>query len=319
MTEIDTAANPDENLAQQDEAANTANAAKDAGIKADAKTVETKADAKVDTKAGDEKPAEDWRVKFAGGDEKELKRLARFASEADVFKAYRELEKKKSSGELVSKLSKDSTPEELAAWRKDNGIPETADKYELKFDNGLVIGEQDKPLIDEFVTKMHMENASPAQVKAAVASYYEILGKQQQAMAEQDSEYADQNIELLREEWGGDYKKNKNAVDGFINNFLPDDLRSAFINARMPDGKLLGANADIIKAFASIAYEINPAATVMPSSQNNPGAAINDEISSIEKLVGDRSSAYWRGPESDKMQSRYSELLSAREKIAARS
>lgn len=268
--------------------------------------------------AGDAKPADDWRVKMAGGDEKELKKLSRYASEADVYKAYRELEKKKSSGEFKAALPKDATPEQLTEWRKDNGIPEAPDKYDLQFDNGLVIGEQDKPLIDEFVTKMHGENASPAQVKAAIASYYEILGKQQQALAESDVSFKDEALEGLREEWGGDFKKNLNAVNGLLQS-LPEETRLAFETARTADGKLIGNDPAIIKWLAATAYEINPAATVMPSSVNNPGAAINDEIASLEKMVGDKGSDYWKGPNAAKNQARYLELLSAKEKIAARS
>ena len=315
--DIDTAANPSQ-APQDDKAVAKVDVVVEPAKKVDPATKSIAADKPDDViKADDTKPVEDFRVRMAAGDEKELKRLARFASEADVYKAFRELETKKSKGELVSKLAKDATPEQVAQWRKENGIPDAPDKYDLKFDNGLVIGEQDKPLIDEFVSKMHGENANPAQVKAAIASYYEILGKQQQAMAESDSAYKDESLEGLREEWGGDFKKNLNAVNGFLQS-LPEDTRLAFENARTPDGKLIGNDPAIIKWLAATAYEINPAATIMPSSVTNPGAAIGDEIASIEKLVGDRSSDYWKGPNAEKMQARYSELLSAREKINAR-
>lgn len=319
----DTAANSDANQTQQDDTVNSDTAVTDA--KSDAKPEgdtakqadrADKVDAAKD--AGDTRPDEDWRVKLAGGDEKELKRLARFASEADVYKAYRELEKKKSNGEFVSKLPKDPTPEQLAEWRKDNGIPEAPDKYDLSFDDGLVIGEEDKPLIDEFVTKMHGENATPSQVKAAIASYYEILGKQQQALAESDAAFKDETKELLREEWGGDYTKNLNAVTGLLES-LPEETRLAFETARTADGKLIGNDPAIIKWLAQTAYEINPAATVMPNSVNNPGQAINDEIASLEKMVADKQSEYWKGPNAEKNQARYLELLAAKEKIAARS
>ena len=309
---IDTAANP--SPAPQDDKAIIADTAAKPADQA-AKPADAADPAKA---AGDTKPSDDWRVKLAGGDEKELKRLARFASEADVYKAYRELEKKKSSGELKSPLPEKPTPEQLTEWRKDNGIPETPDKYDLKFDDGLVIGEQDKPLIDEFVTKMHGQNANPAQVKAAIASYYEILGKQQQALAESDVSFKDEVLEGLREEWGGDFKKNLNAVNGLLQS-LPEETRLAFETARTQDGKLIGNDPAIIKWLAQTAYEINPAATVMPGSLNNPGAAINDEIASLEKMVGDKTSDYWKGPNAAKNQARYLELLEARDRIAARS
>ncbi len=268
--------------------------------------------------SGDTKTAEgDWRVKLANGDEKELKRLARFASEADVYKAYRELEKKKDSGEFKRPYPKDGTPEDVSQWRKENGIPDAPEKYELSFENGLVIGEDDKPYIDKFLTEMHGKNASPEQVKAAIATYYNIIGEQQAQMAENDSTFKNTSLDELREEWGGDFKKNLAAVNNLLGS-LPEDTRLAFETARSADGKLIGNDPAIIKWLASTAYELNPAAAVMPSSVSNTGAAISDEIASIEKLVGDKTSAYWKGPEANKMQARYLELLTAREKISAR-
>lgn len=319
----DTAANPDVDLAQQDATVTKTDDA--AAAPADAKAADAKKPdapaAAADKGVDDAKPADDWRVRLANGDEKELKRLGRFATEADVYKAYRELENKLKSGEMKKGLPKDATPEDIAQWRKENGIPEAPDKYDLTFENGLVIGEEDKPYIDKFVTKMHGENATPAQVKAAVASYYEIMGEQQQAIAEADAQFKDSSLELLREEWGGDYKKNLNAVNGLISS-MPDEVRAYFETARTADGKVLGNDPEVVKWLAQTAFEINPAATVMPNSMSNPGAGITDEITSIEKMVGDRDSDYWRGAKeangNTKMQNRYAELIAARDKIAAR-
>ena len=305
--EIETVVNSGETQTQQDD-------------KAVAKVVvdDKKAEEKPADKAAEQKPADDWRVKLANGDEKELKRLARFASEADVYKSFRELEKKKSSGELKSSLPKDPTPEELTQWRKENGIPESVDKYDLTFEDGLVIGENDKPLIDKFVASMHGKNATQDQVKAAIATYYSLINEKQAAQAESDVAFKDQSLESLREEWGGEFKKNLAAVNSLLSS-LPDEVREYFESSRTPDGKMLGNDPAVIKWLAATAYELNPAASVMPSSVSNPAGAIGDEIASIEKMMGDKTSAYWKGAEAEKYQSRYLELITAREKINARS
>lgn len=261
-----------------------------------------------------EPAAEDWRIKLAGGDEKELKRLSRFASEADVWKAYRELEKKKSSGELKTPFPEKGTAEEIALWRKENGIPEAPDKYDLTFENGLVIGEEDKPIIDKFVSAMHEKNATPEQVKAALSTYYAALAEQKQAQAEADVSFKDTSLEELREEWGGDFKKNVNAVAGLLES-APDSVKEIFDAARTADGKIVGNHPDVVRWLAQMAFEINPAATVMPGSINNPSSAIADEIASIEKMIANRDDSYWKDP---KKQQRYQELLSAREKIGAK-
>lgn len=256
----------------------------------------------------------DWRVKLANGDDKELKRLARFASEADVWKAYRELEKKKSSGELKTPFPKDGTPEEITLWRKENGIPEAPDKYDLTLDNGLVIGEEDKPLIDKFISAMHGANATNEQLKAALNAYYSITAEQQQAMEAADVDFQDSALAELQAEWGGEYKRNINVLNNFISG-APDTVKE-MINSARYDGKVIGDHPDFVKWMTSLAFDINPAATVMPGSINNPSSAIADEIASIEGLIKSRDDAYWKSPEK---QQRYQQLIDARDKISAKS
>lgn len=267
-------------------------------------TTETKAEAK---------PADDWRAKLANGDDKELKRLARFASEADVWKAYRELEKKKSSGELKTPFPKDGTPEEITLWRKENGIPEAPDKYDLTLDNGLVIGEEDKPFVDKFVSAMHGTNATNEQIKAALNAYYSMTTEQQQAMEAADVDFQDSSLAELQAEWGGEYKRNINVLNNFISS-APDTVKE-MINSARYDGKVIGDHPEFVKWMASLAFDINPAATVMPGSINNPSSAIADEIASIENLIKTRDDAYWKSPEK---QQRYQQLIDARDKISAK-
>lgn len=267
--------------------------------------------AKDDNKA---QPAEDWRLKYAGGDEKELKKLGRFVSEQDIYKAYKELEKLKSLGHLKKPLPENPTKEEIAQWRNENNIPESVDKYDLTFENGLVIGEQDKPFIDEFVANMHGKNATNEQVKAAIQTYYDILGKQQEALAEQDSDYQTNSIMALKEEWAGDYKKNVTAVNNLLGE-APESVRDLVATARGADGSIIGNNPEVIKWLAKLAYEINPVASVMPSSMSNPAAGIEEEIAKIEDTIKKDPNAYWKGEKGEKMQARYRELLEAKLKM----
>ncbi len=256
----------------------------------------------------------DWRAKLANGDKKELERLSRFASETDVWKAYRELEKKKSSGELRSPFPKDGSPEEVSLWRKENGIPESADKYDIKLDNGIVIGEEDKPLVDKFVAAMHGTNATNEQVKAALGAYYNMMSEQQQAMEQADVDFQDSAIAELKAEWGGEYNRNTNILNNFIGS-APDSVKE-MINSARYDGKVIGDHPEFVKWMTSLAFEINPAATVMPGSVNDPSSAISDEIASIEKLIASRDDGYWKNPEKQK---RYVDLIDARDKINAKS
>src|SRR5437899_6272156 len=98
---------------------------------------------------------EDWREQIYGSDPKLLARLQRYGSVKDVANALVAAQNRISSGELKSALKANATPEEAAAWRLENGIPETPDKYDLKMPSGIVFGEADKPFIDSYPKHPH--------------------------------------------------------------------------------------------------------------------------------------------------------------------
>lgn len=78
----------------------------------------------------------------------------------------------------------DGAPEEVAAWRKDNEIPETADKYDIPAIAGHTWTDKDQPLIDGFKPVAHDLSLSQSQVNKLV----EWQVKEQQRAAEQMNE-----------------------------------------------------------------------------------------------------------------------------------
>lgn len=253
---------------------------------------------------------EDWRDQMANGDEKVRKQLDRFASPKDVTNAWRAMQTKLSSGELKSTLPKDAKPEDVAKWRAENGIPEKHTDY--KMPEGVVVGDADKPLIDLFLQEMHGKNASPEMVQTAVASYYKIQEQQAAAIAEADVAHKDEMENTLRAEWGPEYRSNVNAVVSMLST-APGGIKDKILSARMADGRAITNDPDVLRWLASTARELNPVATVVPAGGDQMGA-INDEIGALEKLMGNRSSEYWKGPNADKNQARYRQLVEARDR-----
>lgn len=256
----------------------------------------------------------DWREKMAAGDEKELKRLQRFTSPEAANKSWRALETKISSGEYKQTLAKDAKPEEVAAWRKDNGIPEKPEGYLEKLPDGIVVGEEDKPLLNLFVSDMHNLNASPDVVHAAIQSYYKVHEQATAEMAEQDANLARETEDSLRAEFGGEYRSNINALTGYLDT-LPKELSEGLKGARLANGQPLFANLEASKWFINLVREINPASTVVPGAGADAGKSIDAEIKGLEAQMGDKKSAYWKD---DKLQARYRELIDARDRMKSR-
>lgn len=310
----------DENAGDEGAAAAGASGNNDAASTGDqgAAVADKGAQSSVDTSKQNDKPAQiwpdDWRKHIAGEDEKELQRLGRFATPADVHKAYRALEARLSSGQLKSALPQNAKPEELAQWRKENGIPEAPDKYELKLANNMTVGDEDKPFVDEFLKVAHSLNMSPDQASAAVQTYFDNRARQAEMTAEKDESDRQAALDALNVEYGKEFRTNVNMVRATLERF-PSGIREALESARLPDGTALFNNPDVIRGFVTMAREIDPAATLVPSVQGDPVKAIQTEKAEIEKVMSTNRKAYNKD---EKMQARYRELIDAELKLNQR-
>jgi hypothetical protein len=154
----------------------------------------------------------DWRDRMAGEDKDFRKRLERFADETQLAKSYRSLEQKLSSGEFKKTLPENATAEETATWRKENGIPDKPEGYleKLALPNGMVVGEEDKPIVSAFAEMALSKNWSTAQLNDAVAWHYAMQDKQRAEMQEQDGSFRTTTEDALRNQWKADYRTNMN-------------------------------------------------------------------------------------------------------------
>ena len=259
----------------------------------------------------------DWREKTAeavigkkDGDDyaKELKRLQRINSPTETYKSFRELEKKFSSIKQAPELPKDATPEQVAEYRKAVGVPEKADGY-MDGLKDLPIGDELKPHVMKFLEDMHGKHASPAVVKDALQSYMAIAEANNQARSEADEEAKRVSRSELQKEWGGEYKTNFNAISGLMDQYPA--LKEALAFGRSADGTPIGYNAKAMRELAMLSREINPLHTIVTSGSGDKAQLVSDEIKHLEGLMGDHGSEYWKGPNAQKNQERYRELVGA--------
>lgn len=249
---------------------------------------------------------DNWRELYAGGDEKKLSKLGRYASPSAAFDGLFAANNKLSSGEYKpnTPFPDQGTDEEKAAWRELNGIPNDPQGYEFKD-----IPEEDKEFVDALGEYAINQNIP----KQHTMAFVEFL-KEQDSKAREYEELADANAkqtaeDALHVEWGNDYRKNVNAIHGFLDS---QGLKDVILNGRGPDGTPLGSNPDVMKALAALAFEMNPVSTIMPNLGANPAAALEDEITAIEKVQKENINSYYKD---EKMQERYRQLLEARMKM----
>ena len=255
-----------------------------------------------------------WRESYADGDEKKISRLAKYPAPTDAFNALIAAQNKISEAGLKEPFPIKGTVDEQSAWRAANNVPEAADKYDLKFEDGFVIGDEDKARTESFLKSAHADHLPNSVVKNMIRWSYAQQESEIAAQNEADKTLATATQEELRTEWGADYKGNMNVIHGLLDLAGNPDLKNSIMGGRLADGTPIFASAPALKWLAQLAREINPVTTLVPPGTGDIGAAIGDEIANIEKLMGNKVSDYWKGPKAEKMQERYRQLVAARDK-----
>lgn len=261
---------------------------------------------------------------MAAGDKAFEKMLERYDSPSAVAKALRELRTKMDSGELKAPpkpIADNAKPEEIAAWRKENGLPAdaTALVAGLKLPDGVVPGEADKPLLSSFAELGVKNNWSQETYNQAVDWYYQLSDQLGAQRDEQDGHFHTSAVAELKGEWGKEFDANVNAI-GNLMALAPEELRTDLLLARLPDGSLLGDHPLFNRFALMLSKEINPAATVLPAAAGSGISGVESRIAEIEGVMKDpkRSDQYWRGEGGAKMQEELRTLYEARDKMKAR-
>lgn len=268
---------------------------------------------------------DNWREQLAGDDKAKLNKLQRYASPKALWDSLDQLQGKISAGELKAPIAppaEGAKPEEIAAWRKENGLPENAGAFVtgLKLPDGMVPGKQDEPLLSSFSDLAQKSNWNQEQFNQAVGWYYQLSDQLSAQREEADGTFHTQAMTELMQEWGPkEFKGNQAAVGNFVAMF-PEDLRAQMLLARTPDGHLLGDHPLFNRAALMLAKEINPASTLLPNVGGGGLAGVDTRIAEIEGIMKDpaKSNQYWHGEGGAKMQAELRTLYEARDKIKGR-
>ncbi len=239
---------------------------------------------------------DDWKQRMAGGDDKLLKRINRFASPGNVIKSLVAAEQKIRSGDTVPPFPADGSDEDKAAWREQQGIPKEAGGYLEDMPNGLVIGDDDKEMMTTFAQAMHDHNAPPGIVHTAIDTYYKIEEQRLAEVADRDEQQRQETEDALRTEWGNDYRPMMRRIHAHLDG-LGEGVKDAIMNARdVRTGRPLASTPEILLALAQTAVEINPAGTIVPAGTTDVAKSVADEIAEIEAMIPNQGSAYYTGP-----------------------
>ena len=224
--------------------------------------------------------AEDWRASI---DDPDLRKLAeRYSTPADMAKAVRE-GRQMISG-MVKVPGKDASDDERAAFLKALGVPESPDAYEVALPEDLPDelqpNEAGQERLTAFVSTMHEAGATPAQVQAAVSTYFTMIQEDLAAQQAEDKRYTEESEAQLRKEWTGEEFKRNQA---FANRAAQFAFGEGFDEARQiqtSDGRFLLDNPMLLKALARIGREMGED-RIGPSLSEADKSSVRDQISAV--------------------------------------
>jgi hypothetical protein len=141
-----------------------------------------------------------------------------------LAKSFIETKKMVGAKQGVQIPNEKSTPEEIAAFHKGLGVPDSPSLYQIKRpDSALDLG-WDSQAEGEFFAAAHKAGLTPKQVQAAVDWY----GKWERAKLEKARGEANETSVRLRTEWGPDYDAKVGRANRVIAEYGGQELADAF-------------------------------------------------------------------------------------------
>lgn len=258
---------------------------------------------------------EDWRQRFAGKNDDNLKTLNRFKSPEGLYKSYESLRQRMSSGEFTRTKPDTEDADAMKAWREEAGVPETPEGYMEKLGE-LEVPPEDQPHIDKYLERMHAEGASPKHVQDGLDWYYETQRQLADERATADKQYHVQSEEELRSEWGPEFLGNINNMKAMLSTYGAEELGAEIMTARTDDGTLVGDHTEFLRMMVNIASEINPNGIVTPSVGEDRMGSIKTRKAELETEMGDTKArnspdSYWNN---NAKQEEYRKLLELEER-----
>lgn len=254
---------------------------------------------------------DDWRLQFAGGDEKIAKQLERYTDPTKVASAFMGLRQRISTGEFRSNSPRPTgdgvKPEQVEAWKTERGLPAKVDDY--KFPLGANIKMEDLPeaakgRVAEFTKAFFDADLSQAQVDHLMGVYNARAEADAEAQANADATARDDTEDQLRAQFGTEYKSMVASTKAFLAKNFGDDAEGVAL-ARLPDGRRLMDIPAVAKAFAQIARDSGMDPVETGESQVGGGKSVDQRIEEIRGIMQTDRGRYYK----EKLDEEYSALL----------
>ena len=228
---------------------------------------------------------DDWREALAAGDEEAMTRLRRFGSPEGVFKSWKEMERKLSSGEYKpASLPENANEADIAKYRKAIGVPDSPDGYGITPPEDFDEGEAET--FKEFMAEMHSSHLPTDKMQKVAESYFKFREQEAQRAYEHAVETTTNQRAEIRAEMGRDFSRNTSLANADLVATLGEDKASGLTALTLANGTKLGDHPDFVRyATAKALASADDEMLVTSQVQSNGGKSIDAQIEDIRNLM----------------------------------
>lgn len=217
-----------------------------------------------------------WRDAIT--DEDLRKHAERFNTPADLAKAHFDLRKTLSTRTAIP--GEAATDEEKAAFRKAFGVPDTVEGYVFEMPEGQQASDADKAFQGTMAQSFHELGISATQAQGLNKVWNAYQAKALEAVVEADKAFAADADKTLREAWGDDYGRNKEAANRAAAKVFGDDME-AVRQLETKDGRFVLDDPRFVKALATIGREMGEGRVF--AMDEGDRATVQEQIADLQK------------------------------------
>lgn len=196
--------------------------------------------------------SDEWREHIT--DTKLRDHAGKFTSVLDLVGKHYELRQVLSTA--IKPLPENATEEQLGAFRKATGVPETAEKYDLPTPEGRDATEADTAFRGAVSEVFHKYNISAGAAKGLSEWWNDFVIQGEKAQIDTDKAHAAETEAALKIEWPGkEFERNKAIANAAAAKLFGDDIDD-IRKLETKDGRFVLDNAAFIKMLASVGREM---------------------------------------------------------------
>ncbi len=196
----------------------------------------------------------------------------------------RTMELQKQASDAIVKPGKDAKPEEVTAYHKRIGMPETAEGYKFAMPEGHEATEADKAFQSAMGKAFHAAEVSTEHAALLTEAFNVYAQETIAAQVASDKKFADDAEADLHRLWPGDAYATNIAHQERAAVWMFGDQLEEMRHLETKDGRFVNDHPVIVRAMAAVGREMAEGGLVPPMSASAT-ERVADDLSDIQKRI----------------------------------